>query len=99
MKSRITIEVDFDNGKPYIKVAEDFSSDDVRDKLITFFRQQLGHTSSWCKIEFHPYHEKAEQNKWIIRPITPDELKEQAAIMTEQIRLIQDWPIQNQVSH
>lgn len=85
MKSRITIEVDFDNGKPYIKVAEDFSSDDVRDKLITFFRQQLGGTSSWCKIEFHPYHDKAEQNRWVIRPITPEQLEAECKLMDGRI--------------
>lgn len=99
MKSRITIEVDFDNGKPYIKVAEDFSTDDVRDKLISFFRQQLGSTSSWCRVEFHPYHDKAEQNRWIIKPITPDELKDQAVIMSEQARLITDVPKQDKISH
>lgn len=96
MKSRITIEVDFDNGKPYMKVLEDPQSDDVRDKLITFFRQQLGCTSSWCKVEFTRH---GEIRFWNIRPIKPEDMAAECKIMTEQVRLLQDWPIQDQVSH
>jgi hypothetical protein len=86
MKSRITIEVDFDNGQPYIKVVNDTASDDVRDKLVSFFRQRLGYTSSWCKINF-PFHSNTGIINFRIDPIRPDELKEQADIMTAQAKL------------
>ncbi len=95
MKSRITIEVDFDNGQPYMKILEDRESDDVRDKLITFFRQRLGHTSSWCKVVPSGYN----GNIWEIRPITPDELKQHAEVMAEQARLNEAVQETSSVTH
>ena len=52
MKSRITIEIDFDNGnQPIIQILQQ-DSDDVRDKLISSFLEQFGGSSSWCKIKW-----------------------------------------------
>lgn len=52
MKSRITIEVDFENSnQPVIKILSN-DSDDVRDSLIKSFLQGLGHQSRWCRIEY-----------------------------------------------
>lgn len=90
MKSRITIEVDFDTAKPYIKVVNDKQSDDVRDKLITHFRQMLGHTSSWCRVRFDDTGISTNYNGSIlftIEPITPLDLKSESEMMTEQVRL------------
>lgn len=52
MKSRISIEVDFENNnQPVIQILSN-DSDDVRDKLIKSFLQGLQHTSRWCRIEY-----------------------------------------------
>jgi len=99
MKSRITIEVDFDNGRPYIKVQEDKLSDDVRDKLITFFRQRLQHTSSWCGIEFRNESELTNTLTWFIRPITPDLLEDQCRRMSEQVAMNKKWEQRESISH
>lgn len=85
MKSRITIEVDFDNGQPYIKVMEDAHSDDVRDKLITFFRQRLGHASWWCYIGFYGDGNENGMQKWTIHPITPEKLPEMKKYIDAQV--------------
>lgn len=93
MKSRITIEVDFDNGNtPVIQILQ-ASSDDVRDKLIKSFTECLG-GSSWCQIRWvsggNPLLEKDghfEYSRIFITPINKKELKEQSEIMLEQYRL------------
>lgn len=84
MKSRITIEVDFENGKPYIKVNEVFS-DDVRDKLISFFRQSLGGDSSWAKIEFGNVMEDSSRI-WLIRPVPSHELEAESGKIIERLQ-------------
>lgn len=99
MKSRITIEVDFDNGQPYIKIHEDKLSDDVRDKLITFFRQRLQHTSSWCGVEFRNENELSNTLTWFIRPITPELLEQNALAMTAQVKMNKEWEVKPSVSH
>lgn len=85
MKSRISIEVDFDNNnQPVIQILQ-ADSDDVRDKLLSHFTQQLG-GSSWCQI------------KWVctpdegfarihISPIKSDQFEEHAKVMLEQYRI------------
>lgn len=88
MKSRITIEVDYDNDrKPAIRILQ-FKSDDVRDNLIQDFLQQLGHSSNWLKILFssYPLTENGGQ-RITIRPISPEQLKEEAEIMLDLCRL------------
>jgi hypothetical protein len=98
MKSRITIEVDFDNGQPYIKCLNYTDSDDVRDKLLSFFRQKFGGTSSWCKIEFGQFYSD-QSTTFFIRPIAPNQLSEESKIMSEQGRLNEDNPIKAAVTH
>ena len=44
MKSRITIEVDFDMSQPYLQI-NSVTSDDVRDKILQSFIERLGHNS------------------------------------------------------
>lgn len=91
MKSRITIEVDFENGNnPSIQILSKDSAD-VRDNLIKAFYQKLG-SSSWCKIEFRQHysdHANPENDfkRIFITPIPESELKSEAEIMLEQHRL------------
>ena len=80
MKSRITIELDFDTGNPYIRVINNDKSDDVRDKLITFFRQRLGYTSSWARVQFRGDF-KEDEIMFEIHPIKPEELRVEGETM------------------
>lgn len=92
MKSRITIEVDFENGNtPVIQILQQ-NSDDVRDKLIKSFTECLN-GSSWCQIKWvsgwlptSPVNDQMG-NRIHITPIPQTALKEQAEIMIEQDRL------------
>lgn len=94
MKSRITIEVNFEDGnRPVIQIVSR-KSDDVRDNLIQAFYQTLGE-SSWCKIRFQqdvldPEHPENNFKRIYITPIPSapsDSLKEEAGIMLEQARV------------
>lgn len=91
MKSRITIEVDFDNNNlPVIEVLSQ-DSDDVRDRLIKSFLQSLQHTSRWCKIIYcgeASTFDDATVNKqrWRIAPITPKEIKDEIKLMEATIK-------------
>lgn len=93
MKSRITIEVDFNNGNtPVIQILK-ASSDDVRDKLIKSFTECLN-GSSWCEIRWvaggNPALEKDghfDTSTIFITPINSKNLKAQAEVMLEQHRL------------
>lgn len=89
MKSRITVEVDFDNNNsPILQILLNKNSDDLRDKMLAHFTEQVG-GSSWLQIKW------AEQQgglpddaqRIVIRPIKADQFKEQAEIMLEQHRL------------
>lgn len=85
MKSRITIEVDFDSGnQPVIQIIQK-ESDDVRDKLLKSFLESLGGTSSWCRVFWtHDMFQPERYSRIFITPVKPDKLGEQAAIMQEQ---------------
>jgi len=89
MKSRITIEVDFDeNNLPVIQVLSE-SSDDVRDKLIQSFLQSLQHTSRWCRIEYIGNRSKFAPpmdfdnpiHCWHIIPVRPKDIKQEIQLM------------------
>ena len=95
MKSRITIEVDYENGRlPVIQILSR-GSDDVRDNLIKDFYQILG-SSSWCKIEFkqdvvdHDDYNNGFKRIYI-SPIPQNQLKKEAVIMMEQDRVYKEW--------
>ena len=86
MKSRITIEVDFENNNvPVIQILQSYS-DDVRDKLIKSFTECVG-GSSWCRIEWKPVPYNGHPRIIHIIPIPPNAIKEQAGIMLEQVRV------------
>ena len=88
MKSRISIEVDFENGnQPVIQILQT-NSDDVRDKLLSNFCQQFS-GSSWCQIKWVGHtpdnsNELPFFNRIHISPIKGDQFREQAAVMIEQ---------------
>lgn len=93
MKSRITIEVNFDEGNlPVIQILSQHS-DDVRDKLISSFLQSLQHTSRWCKIIYMGSRSifgttEADRNPihcWQIIPITPKDIPEEIKLMDSLI--------------
>lgn len=100
MKSRITIEVDFENGnEPVIQILSR-NSDDIRDNLIKSFYQRL-QGSSWCKIVFKqdvPDEYMATTNGFVdgfkrifIYPIPEQLLKMEGEIMLEQGRLREEF--------
>jgi hypothetical protein len=90
MQSKITIEVDFENGnEPVIQIVSR-NTDDIRDKLIKSFLQSLG-GNSWCKIycEAASTHDEPDRQfqRWKISAIKPSGLKTEAETMIEQHRL------------
>ena len=75
MKSRITVEVDYNNNnQPVIQILQ-HASDDVRDGLVKAFTEKLGHESATCTIrceEAPGCDEFGTNNKrWIISPVPP----------------------------
>lgn len=84
MKSRITIEVDFENKNlPVIQILSR-QSDDVRDGLIKSFLQSLQHTSRWAKFLYKGGYDESDQqqtHRWFISPLTPQELSNELDLM------------------
>lgn len=92
MKSRITIEVDFENNNlPIIQIVSQ-ESDDVRDKLVQSFLQSLRHCSRWTTIEFVGNNiDKVPDPSchawtWKIAPITPDKLETEIELMHAELQ-------------
>jgi hypothetical protein len=79
MKSRITIEVDFDNGNQPTIVLSLLRSDDVRDKLLSSFIEKFSHQRAWCKAYYAGENMNGKQ--FHIVPIEPKDLKEEASLM------------------
>ncbi len=80
MKSRITIEVDFENGnQPVIQIMQGFS-DDVRDSLVKSFLQKLN-GSSFCKIQYVGSNQgetpETTYNRIFIWPIPNPEIRDE----------------------
>lgn len=83
MLSRITIEVDFENGNmPVIQVMHQHS-DDVRDALLASFLQSLGHTGRWATLEYQNLIDDKNglRHRWLIRPIKVDQLQNESKLM------------------
>lgn len=93
MKSKITIEVDFENGnRPVIQVLSR-KSDDVRDNLISSFLQSLQHTSRWGVFEYQgergvSYPGSGDDNAhcWHIRALSPAEIESEMSLMKATIQ-------------
>jgi hypothetical protein len=89
MKSKITIDVDQDN-TPIIKV-EYIPSEDVRDKLVKKFLEAFGSYSCWAHTFFiHNENAPVVNNTMIVRPISSDDLKEQAEGMINNSKYVHD---------
>lgn len=73
MESRASFDLDHSNS-PVIRTNIK-SSPDVRDKIAKRFIEALGHTSQWCGIL------PLGETEYMIYPIGPHELKEQAQFM------------------
>lgn len=109
MKSRITIEVDFENGNtPIIQILRVFPDkfgdepEDVRDNLIHAFCQSFGHTSSWAKVEFtQNFAPKGvtEFQRIHITPIGPKEMKKEAEVMMKQSGMNVEYPEHASITH
>lgn len=85
MKSRITVEIDYAfTGKPYLRIMEDATSDDLRDKAITEFRRVFAHQSQWCLVDFGQVQIDGTI-QWNIRPLPPAELEQEAQAMQKVI--------------
>ena len=83
MKSRITIEVDFDNdNEPVIQILHDADTEDVRDALIRNFLHKFEGISKWLKLEYSNRIREG-QARILIRPITRSELQDEANEMLE----------------
>lgn len=81
MKSKITIDLDFDN-QPVIKI--DYQhSEDVRDKMVKRFLETFGYTSAWAKITFEESPSdgsKGDTSVSRLRPIPENEIIEYNSI-------------------
>lgn len=80
MKSRITIEVDFENGNQPTIVVNLQKSDDVRDKLLQSFIDKFAHQRSWCQA--HYMGESGGSMRYNIIAIEPKDFVEQGKLMT-----------------
>jgi hypothetical protein len=97
MKSRITIDLDYDN-QPIITI-EYQASEDVRDKMVGRFLGQFGGDSSWAHFNFESHGDKGNSVAKI-RPISAYNLPEEVIPMIgqaqnhikERQRLQKDFP-------
>jgi len=83
MKSKITIEVDFDNNNlPIIQVIQR-ESDDVRDRLLSQFTQNLNHISRWARLIYvgEQWNDQQAGQVWKIEPIIPSEIRVEMNLM------------------
>lgn len=86
MKSRITIEVDFENGnEPIIQILL-VPSDDVRDNLLKKFIENLNHRSIWTTIVNDGVQK--DYSRYVIRPIGVTQFKEQAKMILKQCEFL-----------
>ncbi len=95
MKSRIAIEVDFENSNlPIIQIVSQ-ESEDVRDKLVKSFLQSLQHCSRWTTITFvgnnlsYKPDGGADSWTWKITPVTPDRLESEIQLMQAEFQRLQ----------
>lgn len=79
MKSRISIDVDYDN-QPVIKI-EYAHSDDVRDKLVSMFMSTFEGNSMYATFYFVGSQENGKTA--LIRPVPPQLLRRNVEIMDE----------------
>lgn len=81
MRSRITIDLDFDN-QPIIRI-DYFSSEDVRDKMVKKFLETFT-GGCWAKFNFTEQNTEYVNSSAIVRPIKSEELASEA-------KSLKDW--------
>lgn len=99
MLSRITIEVDFENGNmPVIQIMQQHS-DDVRDALLASFLQSLGHTSRWATLEYqnHIDDKNGFRHRWLIRPVKLDQLEAESKLMAALVKSTSENELENTI--
>lgn len=79
MKSRITIEVDFEENNQPVIIVNLQKTDDVRDKLLHSFLDKFGHQRAWCKV--HYMGEVFGGKSYKIIPIEPKDHSEEGSLM------------------
>ena len=90
MKSKITIDMDWDN-QPIIKIQYE-QSDDVRDKMVKRFMETFGGESMWATFSY----DGVDHDKKIckIRPIGPNQLPEYSSLMKDDADRVKSmWPV------
>lgn len=85
MKSRISIEVDFNNNNQAVLKILHQNSDDVRDKLLSSFLEKFGGDSSWCRISWL-HHIPDETQTVFISPISISELPQEIIEMGNRVK-------------
>lgn len=86
MKSRITIEVDFDkNNEPFIQIVSHYS-EDVRDNLLRNFLNKLENSSQWLKLTYQGNQDLGglfgTKHFYAIKPIVPKDIPEEIKAMS-----------------
>ena len=74
MKSKLTIDLDFDN-QPIIKI-DYVPSEDVRDKMVKRFLESFGSSSAWARLKYE------DDSLCILRPIPPEDLEDNGKEMS-----------------
>lgn len=80
-------------GSPAIKMMVE-DSDDLVDTVFGMFSEQLGHVSSWCRIE--PVYSQPEK-AYIIKPVKPDGLSDEFNAIADRIEQIDPDLLREQV--
>lgn len=85
MKSRITIDLDWDN-QPIIKI-EYSPSEDVRDKMVKKFLETFGGSSMWAQFSYTWGPDESSSRVAIVRPIPQNigDLKDQLKLLQKTI--------------
>lgn len=84
MKSKFTIEIDWQQPRPVIRVVECLNSDDMRDQALAQFRREFMQESKWCRVHFgEPQMDGTMM--WFIEPVRPKELQEEIKGMQEVV--------------
>lgn len=85
MESRITIEINFDEqNRPVLQIVAR-KSDDTRDRILHAFLESLGENGNWLHISLVESTDDYTRKRYLVRAITPTELKEEYKIIGQVI--------------
>jgi len=87
MRSKFTVDLSVINS-PIIRVDVLSNDEDLRDKVLKRFFEDLGSTSNWLYAKPDPSHAHIPGTGWTIRPIRKDDLSDAAYEIFD--RLLQD---------